>query len=73
MVTRKSILVKEGQDRREWGEVANVVTRGSEAIRGLANIYYIFFPCLHFSSGTFLGSRGILSFVFTHEINNFSI
>ena len=60
------------QDRREWG-VARVVTRGPEAIRGPVNICYIFLLCLHFSSGTFLGSRGILSFVFTHEINNFSI
>ena len=55
------------------GGVARVVTRGPKATRGPANIYHIFFPCLHFSSGTFLGSRGILSFVFTHEINNFSI
>ena len=30
--------------------VARVVTRGPEAIRGPANIYYTFFSCLHFSS-----------------------
>ena len=52
--------------------VARVVTRGPKAIRGPANIHLTIFPCLHFSSGTFLGSRGILSFVFTNEINNFS-
>ena len=41
--------------------VARVVTRGPEAIRGPANTYYLFFLCLHFSSGTFLGSRGAFS------------
>ena len=40
------------------GGVPRVVTRGPEVNRGPANIYYLFFLCLHFSSGTFLGSRG---------------
>ena len=43
------------------GGVARVVTRGPEAIRGPANLYYLFFLYLHFSSGTFLGSRGAFS------------
>ena len=62
-------IVKNGEG------VARVVTRGPQTIRGPANIYHLFFFVFTFPQERFLarGGGGILSLVFTHEINNFSI
>ena len=47
------------------GGVARVVTRGPEAIRGPANIYYTFFLVFTFPQERFL-ARGAFSASFLH-------
>ena len=46
------------QDHREWGGGSQCIYQGSRGHQGPANINYLVFLCLHFSSGTFLGSWG---------------